>query len=409
MTSRLAWPPDRLARDLIFWFSALMPLWWLTGLLLPLGFVVVWLLFLQRLPQSGAALTVTGLWFGAGASQALSAMINQVERGQTVGWMLHAMTSFSVVGWFFLGACLAVGAELRLAGPWLVRVACIQCGWILLFSVVALLVSLGGQDEFFFPSPVGMLLPSSPLRTQWFIVKLFNHEDFIDASQLRLCLFFPYATVLGFGALVLGIVGSLERNRGWRLIALCGSALGLVLSYSRAALVAAGLVLVLCGLWRLRFEFKIVVFVAVAVLCNLAVLMGWDPIVAIHDLYLQLQDARAGSSAARTLIDAESWNGFLKSPLWGFGVQRRGGPMAADSAWIAFDGVRNAIHRWRGYLRVCGCGVPDNGVAVVAAHADHGRRGSGGRVQRCSVWGDVLWRECYGIRALADQCFRLPG
>ncbi len=312
-------PADRIAGDLIFWFSALMPVWWLTGLLLPLGFVIVWVLFLQSLPQSRAGLTLTGLWFAAGVAQALSAMINRAEQGQSMAWMLHAMTSFSVVGWIFLGACLAVGAEARLAGPQMVRAASIQCVWILALSVVALLISVGGHKQFFFLSPVGMFLHESPLREQWFTIKFFNHEDFIDESEVRLCLFFPYATVLGFGALVLGIIASLERNCAWRRVALVGSAVGLVLSYSRAAFVATALVLMICGFWRLRLGFKVAALVLAAVLCNFAILMGCDPITMIHDFYIQLQNARAGSTAARMLVDAESWRAFLKSPIWGFG------------------------------------------------------------------------------------------
>src|ERR1700688_1963573 len=138
---------DRLSDNLIFWFTALTPIWWVTGLQLPLGVALVGFLFLRRLPQSGPSCMLALLWYGAAAAQMLSVMINREDREESLGWTLHAMTSFSVIGWVFLGACLAVGAEGRLSGSRIVRAASIQSGLILLFSGIALLVALAGYDH----------------------------------------------------------------------------------------------------------------------------------------------------------------------------------------------------------------------------------------------------------------------
>jgi hypothetical protein len=310
---------DRLSDNLIFWFTALTPIWWVTGLQLPLGFALVGFLFLRRLPQSVPSCMLALLWYGAAAAQVLSVMINREDREESLSWTLHAMTSFSVIGWVFLGACLAVGAEGRLSGSRIVRAASIQSGLILLFSGIALLVGLAGYDHYYFVSPVGMLLPKSPIIMQQFTVKLFTHEDFMGDDTIRLCLFFPYATVLGFGALVLGIVGSLDPSRFWRAVALAGAAVGVVLSYSRAAGLASVLVVALWVFWRLSFQLKLALIMLAIIVLNAAVLGGWDPIAAIREFYATLQNARAGSSAARMLIDAESWRHFLESPVWGYG------------------------------------------------------------------------------------------
>ena len=59
--TRLAPPTDGEAADpvaegCIYWYAMLTPLWWMTGLLLPLGIAGVVFLFFRRLPREPGVL-----------------------------------------------------------------------------------------------------------------------------------------------------------------------------------------------------------------------------------------------------------------------------------------------------------------------------------------------------------------
>jgi hypothetical protein len=81
--------PD--AERWIFWYLALTPLWWATGLIVPLGTLgIVWLYVMR--PRADPVVTaVCWLWFSVAAAQSLSAVVNWSFNDESTAELAHSL------------------------------------------------------------------------------------------------------------------------------------------------------------------------------------------------------------------------------------------------------------------------------------------------------------------------------
>src|SRR5262245_9433637 len=98
------------AERIVCAYLAALPLLWAVGLILPLAMLTS-LGLCALYVRSRRALSLAWPWFLVGLCQLISAAINLVDRGQPL-WRLarHLLASY-VIGWFVLGACVAIGAS----------------------------------------------------------------------------------------------------------------------------------------------------------------------------------------------------------------------------------------------------------------------------------------------------------
>jgi hypothetical protein len=311
--------PD--AERWIFWYLALTPLWWATGLIVPLGTLgIVWL-YVMRPRVDPVVTAVCWLWFSVAAAQSLSAVVNWSFNDESTAELAHSLVSFSLTGWILLGMCFGVGCSYRLATPRLVRGVCFLALWILVFSALGYAAFvIGGDSHLEMPSLLAVAIPplAEPGKFN-FVMRFFLMEDFMGDSMFRLVLFFPWSTGLALAGLLIILLAFQERSSVWRLVALAGGMTGFVLSYSRAvfaASVVAGAVIVAL---RSGMRTRLWIIVGVGMLANLALLMGLGPETGLSDIYQAFTQARAGSSEARDELYRAAWRGFMQSPWIGHG------------------------------------------------------------------------------------------
>jgi hypothetical protein len=312
---------DNVAERYVFWYVALIPLWWAFGMVAPLGMVGVTVLFLRNLPRDPATWLISGLWMAAGLGQCIAAIVNWAWQDLPVTELPRLTFSFTSLGWVLLGMSLAVGRQAGLASPRIVRSICCWMIAVLVLGATAFAVSLVIPiRELIIPSPIALMLPAGMrTATQQFSMNIFLREEFMDSEQVRLVLFFPWANGLGLASAAALLVVWREQDLRWRWAAIAGGALGLILSYSRSAMVAMLVAAALVVFLRVPRGMKLAGAIGAGVLFNAMAMTGWDPYTAFTELYQSFSAARAGSSEARELIAATSWHRFLDSPVVGYG------------------------------------------------------------------------------------------
>jgi len=296
-----------------------IPLLWVFGVLTPAGAFMLTKLAVERWPRGLLINLVVWSWFSIGLSQAAAAILNGIAIGDIAEGLATA-AGFGVVGWIFGGLAIAAGAACHLNDVRSVRAISWVGGYIVILAAIAFLGRLAGRDELYiWPTPFGLLLPSSPSVTFYTAALVFQTEETLGEATTRLVLFFPWATALGLGGLAIAFISTLERNLWWRLIGFAGGVIGVVFSWSRIAIATLVVVGALLAFLRLPLLGRLTVIgVALAVLFALP-LYGIDPLEQLSKVQDSVNGARAGSSLARELIYEKSWEGFLQSPIIGHG------------------------------------------------------------------------------------------
>jgi hypothetical protein len=258
-------------------------------------------------------------WIAIGVSAAFAAILNGIAIDDFAKGFGNAF-GFGVLGWVFGALAIAAGAAHRLDDEKTVRAMTWVGGYIIILGAVAAAARTMGMRELeLWPTPLGLILPSSPSVSFYAVTSIFQSEETLGEASMRLILFFPWTTGLGLGGLAITFISALERDFRWRLIGLCGGLIAVVFSKSRiaiATLVAVGGLLVFL---RLSFRWRIAVVGIALIALFVAALDGFDPIEKANQLYDGINGARAGSSLARELIYEKSWEGFLQSPIIGHG------------------------------------------------------------------------------------------
>jgi hypothetical protein len=276
-------------------------------------------LAVERWPQGLLINLVVWSWCSIGLLQAMAAILNGIAIGN-IGEGLANSVGFGVVGWLFGGLAIAAGATHNLNDARSVRSITWVGGFIVILAIIAALARLAGRHELYiWPTPASLLLPSSPSITFYTAALVFQTEETLGEATTRLVLFFPWAPALGLGGLAIAFISMLEPNRWWRLVGCSGGVIGVVFSWSRIAI--ASLIVVGAGLAFVRLPplWKFVVIGAALAGLFALPFYGIDPLEQLSQIPDRINGARAGSSMARELIYQKSWEGFLQSPIIGYG------------------------------------------------------------------------------------------
>lgn len=309
-------PRPRAGDQFLLMYMRWLPLLWLGGAYVLAMLALVLRLAWRRWPTQPAINILFLLWALVAATQAASVLWNWALAGQAIGRLPGALFSITVIGWFFLGLGLAVGHAHDLANRTGVRAVMVLGLWIVLFGVLGHAVALTtGRDDLIVVTPLRMLAGQSHAADFYTLAMFFKMET----GARRFILFFPWPTALALGGICLLCIATCERDRVWRAIGIGGGLFGVMFSYSRAGYVA--LLVALCVLVALRMRpFLALAALALAALAGLGMIIAnIGPLGLVEQALAKLQQARPGSSMARTLIYEESWRAFLNAPVLGHG------------------------------------------------------------------------------------------
>jgi len=292
---------------------------WIVGVLTPVQAIVITVLAFSRAPSGMLARAVAVSWMAIGACQYIAAILAGVWLDQ-VGEGLAQVASFGVMGWLMGGMAIWAGAAHGLSSQHVVR-AVAKLGAVII--PLALIGSVGVKLGL--PSMIStytlpiLLAPGSISARLYGSAAIYISEETLGEIATRLILFFPYTTALGLGGIGITLISLLEKDWRFRFAGLTGGLIAVVFSWSRLALGA----LLLCGLgwvW-LKADLRLKLLMILAGLCALFVMSVADidwlgTLLSVQD---RIDGVRAGSSLARHLIYQKSWEGFLQSPIFGYG------------------------------------------------------------------------------------------
>jgi len=261
---------------------------------------------------------VVTAWLSIAALQALSSFLNGLL-ANNVALGVRNMLGFSVAGWIAGALAIAVGYTYHLATPHIVRATTIVGGFVLLLGGVAAIVLTTGAEAFGFPTPVSLVLPDTVSAGFNVYAQFYHTEETFDGHATRLWLFFPWAPLMGLGAVGITVISWLDRSLAWRLLGIAGGSVGTVFSWSRAAIISLVIVVAARTLLLIPIFWRWVLVACFLTSLLVALLNGFEPLQSLADFETQVRDAREGSSSARDLINEGSFEGFLQSPIFGHG------------------------------------------------------------------------------------------
>ncbi|WP_431858577.1 O-antigen ligase family protein [Azospirillum sp.] len=310
-----------LAAEDIRWYTRyliLTPVLWLGGVLTLAGLALTVRLAWRRWPQGGVVAVIALAWISIGLFQALASLANGMLAGDMALGVRNAL-GMPVIGWLSAGLAIAAGYGCRLADPRVARATAVLGGWILLFGAIAAVARLAGLPWLILETPVSLALPELDVARFYGTAQFFLMEDTLGEVVTRLILFFPWATGLGLGGAAIVLVSLRVRDVGWRLVGAAGGLVGVVFSWSRAALIAVVAALAVQAFLKLPALGRAALTGLAMIALFGAMAGGFDPVETVIGAQQSVSDARAGSSLARELIYEKSWEGFLESPIIGQG------------------------------------------------------------------------------------------
>lgn len=292
---------------------------WLVGLLTIAQAIVIFVLAFSRAPSGLLARLVALSWISIGVAQFSAAILAGVWRDQA-GEGFGQLASFGVMGWVLAGLAIWAGAAHDLSGRRIVRVITILGIFVIILASIGAVGVALGLPALYSPYTLPLMIaPNSVSARLYGSVAIYISEETLGELATRLILFYPYTTALGLGGIGITLISLLEKDWRFRLCGVAGGLIAVVFSWSRISLGA----LVVCALgwcWfkaspRWRLAFVGLGFFSLFVLSIADV--NW--LGAVTELQNRIDGVRAGSSLARQLIYEKSWEGFLESPIFGYG------------------------------------------------------------------------------------------
>ena len=313
-----------LPERLIIAYLTALPLLWAIGLVLPLSVSMIGgiALFAVRTPRAWA---LAWPWFLVGACQLFASAANLVAADQPIILVIrHALASY-VLGWFMLGACVAIGASGLLDAGRLLRAAARVGFYCVALALVLYPLALAqGWRYLHVLTPIGLLLPVSlPSTSFYFGMLLYNWEELFGVLLPRLSLLFPWTTAMGFGGLCLVYVCANEPVRWRRRLAIFSGVFMVAASMSRLA----GLLLIVSAVLRRFLDLArplqvvlVALGVAGAAALGLVGTIGWGTPTAIGDMvHERFDDLRPSATRSRDLVYLATREGLANAPLLGHG------------------------------------------------------------------------------------------
>lgn len=312
------------AERLICAYIVWLPLLWVAGLVLPVATLLL-MGIASVVARSRWCVLCALPWFLVGCLQIVSVIINMHAAGDPPWVLLRHLLASYVLGWFLLGACVAIGASGAIRPqPFLRAVSRIGFYTIAAAPFLYALAFILGGPHLHVLTPIGLLLPISfPSTSTFFGVLLYVWEDFLGMTLPRLSFLFPWATAMGFGGICLIWVAACEAETRRRRLALASGVFMVFASMSRSAIV----VLVVCAVARAFLALPrglqfVIVPSGAAVACGVllgSTLASGQPLGILSGVLDDVREVRPGATAARDRIHDETELGVAQSPLFGKG------------------------------------------------------------------------------------------
>ncbi len=305
-------------------YFTLLPLLWVVGLLLPCAVLMVFSIFCSAV-RSRSAYALAWPWFVVGGAQLLASTANLVASGEPIILVIrHALASY-VLGWFMLGACIAIGASGVVRASVLLRATArvgVYC--VALAGLLYLLAVAHGERYLHVLTPIGRLLPVSLPSTSFFFgMLLYNWEELFGVMLPRLSLLFPWTTAMGFGGLCLIYVTVNEPERWRRRWAVASGVFMVIASMSRLAalglLLSAALRLALTLPRALQALLVAGAVSALAATALVSTVVAGSPLAAADALAAHFDDLRPSATRSRDLVYEATRDGLADAPWLGHG------------------------------------------------------------------------------------------
>lgn len=307
---------DRQATPLLGLFVRTAPVLWCLGLLQLATVLMLAASGLRRWPKEPAINWIVALWLACWLLQAASSVFNGFMQGSILLGIRNSL-SLTSIGWLFGAFGLVMGAASARASRSHARQFAVLGLHTLVLGGATLLAIQAGLTHTQFTTPVGLLFGDQGMLRASATALFAVREETLGEVVPRLILMYPWPTATGIGSLGLLLI-STRADGHWRWIGIAGGLVGWIFSWSRLAILSGAGVLMLLVLLRAPAKLRVslsvmgvVAVVAVLIAANEAswLMRGWEAV----------NSARSGSSMAREMIYAESWRGFLESPMLGHG------------------------------------------------------------------------------------------
>jgi O-Antigen ligase len=319
-------PSDRsFTERVVFWVTVLAPVWWLAGIQPLLYPLLVLFLFLKnfsfdKLSRIAVPISVWS-WLLMSFVMAWTAGLGLADMGFPIQPIGAAIVTF-LKSYFmiFAGMILPFWCQMRLhvitrAVSWLAAgfLVAIPVQILMLYSGINRALRL---DEGIIP-PLAQAIPGS----QSLKVVFANIEPFFGINMPRTVLYTADPPILGTCSILMFIICLGETNPRLRRLALAGSLLGLLISFSRLSWLCFPLALLIVIIFRSHFarEKSLLAASALSFVCGL---IGVTLIDLVKNSMDTFTSARAVSSADRALVISKTIEAWQRSPWLGWGVIR---------------------------------------------------------------------------------------
>lgn len=302
-------------------YFILLPLLWMTGLLLPCGLALIFGLFVLTVPTRHVFSHALP-WFAVGLCQIMSVITNLISGGESAAMLLKHCLSSYVLGWFLLGSAIAVGASGQIRSEILLG-SIVRLGrYVLLLCIPAYALAFCLQQEsLFLLSPLGHFIPESfASRNFSFGMFIYNWEDFLGRPFPRLSLFFPWPTAMGAAGVCMVFICMGVENRRQKLIGIVGGTVMVLASMGRLAFLALAACYVFWLLMKMKPQQAMAIVATGVISLGIAFI---TPQIHLNEIIAatsqSFNDTREGASEVRDAVYEASWAGFKMQPWFGHG------------------------------------------------------------------------------------------
>ena len=316
------------AEQIIFWTAVLTPVWWLLGiqvLLYPLLLVglLATSLRLDKLLRAPLP-TCAWAWFLMACVMFITGAIGLSDVGISVS-NVAAQTVTFLKSYFLIFACLSLPCWIGLRVQTITRaVAWMAAGYLLSIAAVLVLLFLGIKG---YTPLLAALIPGDRLSLR---VSFADIQSFFGIPLPRTALYTADPPILGACAVCSMLICLGEKNRSLRRLALAGSSLALLLSFSRSAWVCLPLALLVMAAFRSNLSRQILLW-GTATIAGLSSWFRLTPAELVQQPLTIFTKARAASSGDRELVVRKTLEAWQESPWMGWGIIR------GSVRWYTYD------------------------------------------------------------------------
>ncbi|MEC4813039.1 MAG: O-antigen ligase family protein [Scytonema sp. PMC 1069.18] len=309
------------AERVVFWGIVLTPVWWLLGIQ-PLFYpvlVIVLLAIAFDLDKviRGSLPVCIWAWLGMAMVMLWTAILGLHEIGFPLQQTAAGAFTF-LKSYFFIFACLVLPFWTKLRVQVITRaVAWMAASYLLATAVQMVLLAVGFNDVVLTP-PLARLIPGEKSSL---LIPLASIRPFFGVPLPRTVLYTPDPPILGTCSLLCFLICLGEPNRRLRNAALAGSLCGLIVSFSRLALICLPVAVLIIICFRSAIAREIYLWLAslTFLLCGFLGLTVGDLITKPLEIF---DSARAESSKVRALVVSKTFEAWQDKIWLGWGVIR---------------------------------------------------------------------------------------